>query len=301
MSIIRDELNADQGGVLHPAPDLDRRGGRRLRGRRPDRPRGHGGHRHPRRLHQARAALGLPGAAPRRQGPLGHGDPRRGFRLPPVRRQHPHAGAVLLLARPGLQDEGLAPAGGRAAGRAARRWSTCCRSTTGERITSIMPLPRGRGGAGRQLDVMFATRPAAIRRNKLSDFVPRSTRTARSRHEARRGRRASSASNSASERDDVLLTTARRPVRSASRSPTSASSAATARPARRPACAASRSPRATRVISMSILRHVDATPAERDGLPQAIERHSSGCHRRGSRSRGRCRGWPRRPRSRAAM
>jgi DNA gyrase/topoisomerase IV subunit A len=57
----------------------------------------------PCRLHQARAALDLPGAASRRQGPLRHGDARRGFRHPSVRREHPYAGAVLLVARHRLQ------------------------------------------------------------------------------------------------------------------------------------------------------------------------------------------------------
>ena len=68
------------------------------------------------RLHQARAAVALPGAAPRRQGPLGHVDQGRGFRHAPVRRQHPHAGAVLLLARHRLQGKGLAPADRQPAG-----------------------------------------------------------------------------------------------------------------------------------------------------------------------------------------
>ena len=43
------------------------------------------------------------------------------FVSPAVRRLHPYAGAVLLLARPGLQGKGLAAAGGGAATRAARR------------------------------------------------------------------------------------------------------------------------------------------------------------------------------------
>ncbi len=69
----------------------------------------------PRRLHQARAAFDLSGAAARRQGPLRHGDARRGFRRQAVRRLDPSAGAVLLLGRTGLQGEGLAPAARRAA------------------------------------------------------------------------------------------------------------------------------------------------------------------------------------------
>ena len=112
----QDRADRGQGRVRHAAPHRHRRAGRRDRGRGPDPARGHGRHRHPWRLRQARAAVDLPGAAPRRQGPRRHGDPGRGFRHPPVRRQHPHAGAVLLLARPGLQGEGLAAAARRAAG-----------------------------------------------------------------------------------------------------------------------------------------------------------------------------------------
>ena len=50
------------------------------------------------------------------KGRAGHADARRGFRHAPVRCQHAHAGAVLLLARPRLQAEGLAFAAGGAAG-----------------------------------------------------------------------------------------------------------------------------------------------------------------------------------------
>ncbi|KAH2809541.1 hypothetical protein KXV85_005744, partial [Aspergillus fumigatus] len=46
--------------------------------------------------------------------PRRHADPRRGFRQPSVRGFHAHAGAVLLLPRPGLQGEGLAAADGSA-------------------------------------------------------------------------------------------------------------------------------------------------------------------------------------------
>ena len=63
----------------------------------------------------------LPGAAPRRQGPLGHGDQGRGFRHAAVRGQHAHADAVLLLARHRLQGKGLAPADWPRRNRAARR------------------------------------------------------------------------------------------------------------------------------------------------------------------------------------
>ena len=105
-----------QRRVRHAAPHRDRRAGGRGRGRGPDPPRGHGRDGVASRLRQARAAVDLPDAAPRRQGPLRHADPRRGFRQPAVRRLDAYAGAVLLLARPRLQGKGLAAADRGAAG-----------------------------------------------------------------------------------------------------------------------------------------------------------------------------------------
>ncbi len=109
-----DELTEVRDAVRHAAPDRDRRLRRRLEDEdliaREDMVVTVSAC----RLRQARAALDLPGAAARRQGPLRHGDARRGFRHPAVRRQHPHAGAVLLQPGPGLQGEGLAPADRRA-------------------------------------------------------------------------------------------------------------------------------------------------------------------------------------------
>ena len=114
MAIIKDELTEIRDAFATPRKTADRRLGLGCRRRGPDRPRGHGRHRVPCRLHQARAALDLPGAAPRRQGPRRHGDARRGFRHPPLRGQHPYAGDLLLVRGPGLQGEGVAPAAGRA-------------------------------------------------------------------------------------------------------------------------------------------------------------------------------------------
>ena len=105
-----------EGGVRDAAPYRVRgshgRGGRR----RPHHPRGHGRHGLAPGLYQARAALDLSGAAPRRQRPLRHADARRGFRRASVRRLDACAGSVFLLARQGLQAEGLAAADGGAAG-----------------------------------------------------------------------------------------------------------------------------------------------------------------------------------------
>ena len=115
-SIVKEELVDGEGRVRHAAPHRDRRAGGRGRGRGPDPPRGHGGDGLASRLRQARPALDLPDAAARRQRPLRHADPRRGFRVAAVRGVHAHAGAVLLVARPGLQGEGVAPAARRSAG-----------------------------------------------------------------------------------------------------------------------------------------------------------------------------------------
>ena len=115
-AIVKDELAQAKKDFATPRRTADRRAGRRGRGRGPDPARGHGRDRVAPRLRQARAALDLPGATPRRQGARRHADARRGFRHAPVRRQHAHAGAVLLLARPSLQAEGLAAAAGRPAG-----------------------------------------------------------------------------------------------------------------------------------------------------------------------------------------
>ena len=111
-SIVKSELADVKIGIRDPAQDRHYRAGRRGRGRRPDPARGHGRYRFACRLRQARAALDLSRAAARRQGPVGHADPRRGFRQPAVRCLDPHAGAVLLLARTGLQGKGLAVADG---------------------------------------------------------------------------------------------------------------------------------------------------------------------------------------------
>ena len=110
MAIIKDELVEVRDAFATPRRTEIVGLGSRRRRRGPDPARGHGRHRVACRLHQARAALDLSGPASRRQGPLRHGDPRRGFRHPALRGEHPHAGAVLLVAGPGLQGEGLAPA-----------------------------------------------------------------------------------------------------------------------------------------------------------------------------------------------
>ena len=72
-ALMRTELLEIKEQVRHAAPDRDPRQRVRAGHRGPDPARGHGGHRHARRLRQARAGVGLSRPAPRRQGPLGHG------------------------------------------------------------------------------------------------------------------------------------------------------------------------------------------------------------------------------------
>ncbi len=119
-----------------------------------------GRHGFARRLRQACAALHLPRAKARRQRPRRHADSRGGFRHAAVRRLHAHAGAVLFLARPGLQGKGLAAAAGSTAG--ARQGGALINILPldqGESITTIMPLPEDEASWDK-LDVMFATTAA---------------------------------------------------------------------------------------------------------------------------------------------
>jgi len=131
---------------------------------------------------------------------------------------------------------------------------------SGERITSIVPLPEDEA-EWEALDVMFATSTGSIRRNKLSDCVPRTTLGKRvmefeDKHQTIIG------VEIASETGDVLLTTAggqciRFQVGDI-RVFGGNGSTGTSTGNRGLSLAAGDA-----VISMSILRHVEATPAER--------------------------------------
>ncbi|HRK25588.1 MAG TPA: DNA gyrase C-terminal beta-propeller domain-containing protein, partial [Beijerinckiaceae bacterium] len=130
----------------------------------------------------------------------------------------------------------------------------------GERITTIMPLPEDEAQWER-LDVMFATNTGSIRRNKLSDCVPRTSL----------GKRVMEFDGDdqsiidvalATESDDVLLTTARgqciRFAVSDVRVFGGNGSTGTSTGVRGILLADG-----DRVISQSILRHAAATPEER--------------------------------------
>jgi DNA gyrase subunit A len=125
----------------------------------------------------------------------------------------------------------------------------------GERITTIMPLPEDESTWG-NLDVMFATTGGTVRRNKLSDFVDvrRSGIIAMKLDEDE----AIVDVQICTERDDVLLTAAggqciRFPV-----TDVRVFSGRTSMGVRGIAL-----PKADKLISLAILRHVEATSDER--------------------------------------
>ncbi|WP_244545281.1 DNA gyrase subunit A [Devosia enhydra] len=130
----------------------------------------------------------------------------------------------------------------------------------GERITSIVPLPQDEA-SWEGLDVMFATNTGSVRRNKLSDCVPRTTL----------GKRVMEFDDTtqhiigvelSGENDDVLLTTALgQCIRFQStdlRVFGGNGSTGTSTGVRGISLGED-----DRVISMAILRHVDASPEER--------------------------------------
>ena len=131
------------------------------------------------------------------KGRAAHADARRGFRHPAVRRQHPHAGAVLLLARPGLQGKGLAAAAGGAAG-ARQGADQHPAAGAGRAHHHHHAVAGGRGVLGRaRRDVRHHARHGAAQQ------AVRLRRRAPLRHdrdEARRGRRRSSTCRSAPRR-----------------------------------------------------------------------------------------------------
>ena len=121
----------------------------------------------------------------------------------------------------------------------------------GERITTIMPLPEDESSWG-NLDVMFATTGGTVRRNKLSDFVDvRRSGIIAMKLDAGE---AIVDVQICTERDDVLLTAA---GGQCIRFPVTDVRVFTG-PRLRWACAVSPC-RRRKVISLSILRHVEAT------------------------------------------
>ena len=146
----------------------------------------------------------------------------------------------------------------------------------GERITSIVPLPQDEAEWS-AYDVMFATNSGSIRRNKLSDCVPRTTLGKRVMEFEDEGQSIIGVELTTGE-DDVLLTSA---LGQAVRFPAGDirvfggnGSTGTSTGVRGISLG-----EADAVISMAIIRHMDATPAERTAyLKQAaaIRRATTG-------------------------
>jgi len=148
----------------------------------------------------------------------------------------------------------------------------------GERISSIVPLPEDEKEWANH-HVMFATSTGGVRRNELSDCVPRTTLGKRvMEFDSEEPGQSIIGVELSAETDDVLLTTA---LGRAIRFPTKDirvfggnGTTGTSTGVRGISLGAGDS-----VISMSILRHVDATPAEREAyLKQsgAIRRAATG-------------------------
>ena len=146
----------------------------------------------------------------------------------------------------------------------------------GERITSIVPLPQDEAEWA-SLDVMFATSTGSIRRNKLSDCVPRTTL----------GKRVMEFDDEnqtiigvelTNENEDVLLTTAAGQCirfRVADIRVFGGNGSTGTSTGNRGITLAS----GDSVISMTILRHMDATPEERSAYlkqSSAIRRAATG-------------------------
>ncbi len=265
-----------------PRRTADRRAGRRGRGRGPDPARGHGRHRLASRLRQARAALDLSGAAARRQGPLRHADARRGFRHPAVRRLT-HTPVLFFSSHGRVYKEKV------------WRLPLAAPQARGKALINILPLEQGERSPPScrcprtratwdKLDVMFATTRGTVRRNKLSDFVDvrRSGIIAMKLDEGD----GIVDVQICTEKDDVLLTTAggqciRFPVTGRARVPGPHLDGR----------ARHHLDEGDKVISLSILRHVEATRRGARRLSQARQR---GAARRTARPR-RARPTPRRP------
>ncbi|WP_082652228.1 DNA gyrase subunit A [Aureimonas sp. AU12] len=126
----------------------------------------------------------------------------------------------------------------------------------GERITSILPLPNDEAAAA-ELNVMFATTKGTVRRNKLSDFtqVNRNGKIAMKLEEAEDEILAVA---TCSEDDDVLLVASSGLCIRFQTTDVRVFAGRNSIGVRGMALG-----EGDRLISMAILRHVDATPAER--------------------------------------
>jgi DNA gyrase subunit A len=126
----------------------------------------------------------------------------------------------------------------------------------GERITTIMPLPEDETSWG-ELDVMFATTRGTVRRNKLSDFV-QVNRNGKIAMKLEEEGDAILGVETCTDNDDVLLTASSGQCIRFSVSDVRVFQSRNSVGVRGIAMAAT-----DRVISMAVIEHVEAPPAER--------------------------------------
>ncbi|TIQ82919.1 MAG: DNA gyrase subunit A, partial [Mesorhizobium sp.] len=126
----------------------------------------------------------------------------------------------------------------------------------GERITTIMPLPEDETSWG-ELDVMFATTRGTVRRNKLSDFI-QVNRNGKIAMKLEEEGDEILGVETCTDNDDVLLTASSGQCIRFSVSDVRVFQSRNSVGVRGIAMAAS-----DRVISMAVIEHVDASPAER--------------------------------------
>ena len=212
----------------------------------------------PCRLHQARAAVDLPGAERGGKGRSGMATKDEDF-VTRLFVANTHTPVLFFSSRGIVYKEKVwrLPLGTpQARGKALINLLPL---EDGERITTIMPLPEDEASWG-ELDVMFATTRGTVRRNKLSDFV-QVNRNGKIAMKLEEEGDEILGVETCTEDDDVLLTADSRPVHPLPRQ----------RRARLPgpqlgrACAASRWPTATassrwRSSSMSRRRRPSARP-----------------------------------------
>ena len=251
-----------------------------------DRRRGHGDHGHPHRLHQALAAVGLPRAAARRQGP--HGDGDQGRTTSSSTSSSPRRTATSWSSPSAARCTGSrctrSPSSSRR--RAARRSSTC--SSSGPRRRWRPRSRSARSDAGRYL--FFVTEQGTVKKTELSAFAnPLARGIIAHRHRARATACSTSASPTASA--DVLLATAQGPRHPLPREPTCGRWAAPPT-----ACAASGCESGDQVVGMAALDGSGdiLTVASRGYGKRTVDRRSTASRAAAARasSTSRCRPRP---------
>ena len=254
IGIVKDELLEHQERVRHPAPHRDPRDRGRGRGRGPDPARGHGRH----RVHKGYIKrVPLSNYRAQRRGGKGRAGmaTREEDFVTRIFIANTHT-PVLFFSSRGMAYKmkvwRLPLAAPQARGKALINLLPLDKD---ENITTILPLPEDEGSWDK-LDVMFATNGGTVRRNKLSDFIE-VRQNGKIAMKLEEGDRIVGV-EVCGERDDVLLTTAEG---QAIRFPVTDVRVFKGRESA--GVRGIKLEGKDEVISMAILGHVEASPAER--------------------------------------